>query len=79
MALKIVCDGCGTALENDEVSVRGIVVTRQYCEKCAATIDVYMAAVDEAHTAVAKQWETKTKKLTADFTKKNPNFVLPDA
>jgi hypothetical protein len=78
MALIIQCDGCYTALEDDAVEVRGIVIKRQYCEACAVVADDFSKHRDELHTTVSKKWNDEMAKAVKKFVKDNPDFALPD-
>jgi formylmethanofuran dehydrogenase subunit B len=78
MALKVICDGCGQPLEDGEVTVHGLVISRQYCGNCAATAEQFSSDRDALHTAVTKKWDDGFKKLIKDFSKANPDFILPD-
>jgi hypothetical protein len=71
MSTSTICDGCGTPGKTAE---RGLIKKLDYCEACAAKVDLFLAARDALHTDTVKMWEQGMNKIRKEFT----DFRLPD-
>lgn len=56
MANVQACDSCGAAGATHQ---RGRLRSRDYCDVCVELADLYLAAVDAAHTAAAVYFDEK--------------------
>ncbi len=78
MAIFYACDACGEKMEEGPALTAGLVVVRQYCEKCAPDVRQYQKDRDELHEEVAHAWAVRSDLLRVSWLKKHPNGQLPD-
>ena len=66
--MAYVCQGCREVKEDfTEMSSRGIVTEKLYCQKCIERVDEYLDARDVLHTELAEMWAEKRAWLASDF------------
>lgn len=66
MAKRVICDGCFEVI-TDNPNERGLVVRRDYCDKCVEMVDEYLRLIDELHTKLAAQWAEGLSELRRDY------------
>lgn len=74
MAVVHLCDGCGKPAENP--AVVGVVVRREYCEKCAEIAQEFLAAEDALRVDLVENFAT-ARKTMIDAASAG-GFKLPD-
>ena len=74
-----VCQGgCGKFTKDvSELSERGMVNAKLYCDKCVVIVDSYLEMRDALHTDIALRWSKDLASLQGDFLSRVKN--LPDA
>lgn len=75
MAITVRCDQCGEIIVG-EVLHRGHVVKREYCSDCGNYIDAMLEEIDELHTKLSSQWQSKLEKIRRKYSKEGG--LLPD-
>ena len=74
MAVVHLCDGCGKPAENP--AVVGVVVRREYCEKCAEIAREFLKAEDALRVDLVENFAT-ARKTMIDAASAG-GFKLPD-
>ena len=74
MSVTYACDGCSQFVE--EPIKLGMVIRRDYCEKCAVPVRKYLEEQDELHDRLSSEWTLGMAELRKKWSEKAK--VLPD-